>query len=351
MADQTWTSPVTEFHAQHVGSAPAVRPVTPDMVSRWQAMLHDVADDRREEVVGILEHETFLAAEIMSRPELVERFEAFLKNERAEWVGPLEAGDHVLSGYHHNVKRRVLGLTAEPAPTSVTFCERDLVALRLAHKAEIDAMRRELSAKTSELDDMKLSRDELAKERSSLIQELSVTRQKSEKNHENWTRTAADFENYQKRAKRDLARDREEALRKILGDLTTVIDNAVLVAENAAKPEATPASIATAVTTGVCAELRATLVRHGGSAMGVKPGDRFDPVRHQAVSAVDEEGEPEGESIASVVREGYLIGQAILRPAFVVVKRVKAPRPKVAESPTLTEDAPQVTESPPATAT
>jgi molecular chaperone GrpE len=48
-------------------------------------------------------------------------------------------------------------------------------------------------------------------------------------------------------------------------------------------------------------------------------GERFDPMRHEAVSAVEADA-PAG-TVVAVVRPGYGSGEVILRPAAVVVAR------------------------------
>lgn len=143
-----------------------------------------------------------------------------------------------------------------------------------------------------------------------------------------WLRAVADFENYQRRIKRDLERDRQAFFRRILGELVAVVDNVALLSENAARPETTAESIVQAVDVGIKAELMAIMGRNGVAPMGVKPGDAFDPSRHEAVSVVDEEGSEKQDLVLSVLREGYTIGQSILRTATVVVKRVRLPKPQ-----------------------
>jgi molecular chaperone GrpE len=48
-----------------------------------------------------------------------------------------------------------------------------------------------------------------------------------------------------------------------------------------------------------------------------KPGDRFDPDRHQAVSMAPSSQAPN--TVVNVLQKGYLIADRLLRPAMVTV--------------------------------
>jgi len=54
----------------------------------------------------------------------------------------------------------------------------------------------------------------------------------------------------------------------------------------------------------------------------VNPVDeKFDPNKHQAISTVDSEGEPD--TVLSVLQKGYTLNDRVLRPALVVVSKAK----------------------------
>lgn len=352
MAEVMWTSPALEFHQKHVGTpSPPAAANTPDLLMRWQPLLTGVDESRREELVGILEFETKLVMEIMGVTKWAEDFAVFLKTEKADWALRTEKADwvaedpadkqHVLSYYHQAVKRKVLEkegryftIPASPMspPSSSGDQTQEIIALRLAHKTEVDAWKRACERAKSDVEALNRVID---------AQKVAIDaeRQKADDRHAKWVRAQADFDNYQKRVKRDQESERAASLRKILGDLVTVIDNAALVVENAAKPEATAATITMALTTGVHAELVAIMARHGGKPMGVKAGDLYDPIRHEAVSIVTEDGAVDRDEVLSVVREGYMIGTAILRAASVFVKRTKVPKPAATDAPAPAKEA------------
>lgn len=131
-------------------------------------------------------------------------------------------------------------------------------------------------------------------------------------------RTAADFDNFRKRTRRELEdaerRGREDAIREIL----PIIDN-LERAVNAADS----ASDAKAVADGVRMVLR--LFEDVASSRlqleRVKTvGERFDPNVHEAVQQVETSEHPPG-SIVAEVTAGYRIGDRLLRAALVVVAR------------------------------
>jgi molecular chaperone GrpE len=68
----------------------------------------------------------------------------------------------------------------------------------------------------------------------------------------------------------------------------------------------------------VLEQMDAILARNGVARIG-RPGERFDPERHDAVAVHDGEG---GEAvIGDVARSGYVMADRVLRPAQVIVTR------------------------------
>ena len=50
-------------------------------------------------------------------------------------------------------------------------------------------------------------------------------------------------------------------------------------------------------------------------------GQKFDPHRHQAISAVESDAEPN--TIVTVLQKGYLLNERVIRPALVMVAKAK----------------------------
>lgn len=135
-------------------------------------------------------------------------------------------------------------------------------------------------------------------------------------------RTAADFDNFRKRSRRDAEeaerRGREVAVREIL----PIVDNLerAVSASESAKDTA-------AVAEGVRMVLKQ--FEDVSSRLGLQRvpavGERFDPNLHDAVQQVETDEHPPGTIVAEVV-PGYRLGDRLLRAAVVVVARPPAPK-------------------------
>jgi molecular chaperone GrpE len=130
-------------------------------------------------------------------------------------------------------------------------------------------------------------------------------------------RTAADFDNFRKRARREMEdaklRGKDEAIKEVL----PVFDNlerAVAAAENA--------QAISSVIEGVKMVLK--LFEDTSERMGLKRikalGERFDPAVHEAIQQQETDAHAPGTILAEVV-PGYMFGQRLLRAAMVVVAR------------------------------
>ena len=130
-------------------------------------------------------------------------------------------------------------------------------------------------------------------------------------------RTAADFDNFRKRARREMedakARGKDEAIKEVL----PVFDNlerAVAAAENA--------QAISSVIEGVKMVLK--LFEDTAERMGLQRikalGERFDPAVHEAIQQQETDAHAPGTILAEVV-PGYMFGPRLLRAAMVVVAR------------------------------
>ena len=120
-------------------------------------------------------------------------------------------------------------------------------------------------------------------------------------------RVQADFANYRKRALRDqeVAGDRAKAV--VVGQLLPVLDD-LDRARSHGDLDSGPLK-------GVADKLVAVLTGLGLTAFGFE-GEDFDPSLHEAVQ---HEGEGAHPVIGTVMRQGYKIGELVLRPAMVGV--------------------------------
>jgi molecular chaperone GrpE len=131
-------------------------------------------------------------------------------------------------------------------------------------------------------------------------------------------RARADFENYQKRVRKDRPQWEEQAVRRFLRDLLPVIDNFERALQNAAAGAAAPASLEEGI------RLTHQMMKQALSDHGVEEipaqGEAFNPEVHEAVSEEEVTDRPTGE-VLEVLQKGYRQRDAVLRPSRVKVAR------------------------------
>jgi molecular chaperone GrpE len=126
-------------------------------------------------------------------------------------------------------------------------------------------------------------------------------------------RTQADFENYKKRAAKDMTAAGARARIGVIREMLPVLDN--LERALGAAPEADGAFVEGVRL--VYMDLQGVLQRAGVETIEPK-GDTFDPNVHEALSMQPQEGAESG-SVIDVVEKGYRTADAVIRPARVVV--------------------------------
>ena len=136
-------------------------------------------------------------------------------------------------------------------------------------------------------------------------------------------RALAEVENTRRRAEREKNDASLYAVTRFARDMLTIADNfarALAHLPSAVREAADPQ--VRAVIEGVEAtdrQLLSVLANHGVKQIDTSEGN-FDPNRHQAIAEVPGGDKPAG-SIVTVVQNGYLIGDRLLRPAMVTVAR------------------------------
>jgi len=152
----------------------------------------------------------------------------------------------------------------------------------------------------------------------SLDELLADAQAKLDEQREAWLRALADAENARKRALADIAQARKYAAERIVEDLLPVSDSleAALGAAGAA-----PAALRAGVELTLRL-MRSAFERAGVAEVNPAAGQRFDPHRHQAMSAVESEQEPN--TVLAVLQKGYTLHDRVVRPALVSVAKAKA---------------------------
>ena len=152
------------------------------------------------------------------------------------------------------------------------------------------------------------------------LEQLEARAERADEYLELAQRTKADFENYRKRAAREAAAAQERGVGKLARELLPAIDNLdrALAASGVETPDGDGADHT--LTSGiklVQSELAAALSRVGIEAFSPE-GEPFDPQRHEAIAQQPVPGAEPG-TIVEVYQRGYTLGEAVLRPARVVV--------------------------------
>ncbi|MGZ4173794.1 MAG: nucleotide exchange factor GrpE [Solirubrobacteraceae bacterium] len=152
------------------------------------------------------------------------------------------------------------------------------------------------------------------------LEELVAKAERADEYLELARRTKADFENYRKRAAREAAAAQERGVTKLARELLPAIDNlerALAAAGGEALEDDGAAHTLSSGIKLVLSELVAALSRVGIE--GFSPeGEAFDPQRHEAMAQHPVPGAEPG-TVVEVYQRGYALGEAVLRPARVVV--------------------------------
>jgi len=128
-------------------------------------------------------------------------------------------------------------------------------------------------------------------------------------------RTTAEFDNFRKRTDRERREQGDAALRDLLLELLTVVDDF----ERALTAGAPDIAAYRKGVTLIHAKLNEVLRRQGVRPMEAL-GAPFDPNLHQAVAHEQSPGHADGEILEEMQR-GYLLRDRLLRPAMVKVAK------------------------------
>jgi molecular chaperone GrpE len=141
-------------------------------------------------------------------------------------------------------------------------------------------------------------------------------------------RTAADFDNFRKRTRKEIEDARTRGREDAVKDVLPVFDNL----ERAVSAAASAQTIESVVE-GVKMVLK--LFEDTSERMGLTRvkavGERFDPSVHEAIQQQETDAQPPGTILTEIV-PGYMIGQRLLRAAMVVVARKPSAKANEAEA-------------------
>jgi molecular chaperone GrpE len=146
---------------------------------------------------------------------------------------------------------------------------------------------------------------------------LAEAKAEAAKMKEQWIRTAADFDNFRKRSRREAEDARKGGREELLKEFLPVFDNLERAIQSAQR-----AADVKAVAEGLQMVLRQygdTLARSGIQKVP-SVGKQFDPAHHEAIQQVETDEHPPGTVVAEV-QPGYLQGDRLIRAAMVVVAK------------------------------
>lgn len=148
-----------------------------------------------------------------------------------------------------------------------------------------------------------------------LKNELAEYQAKVNEYLDGWQRARAEFANYKKRVERDQALVYQNASGNIIKRYLDVLDDLERALKNRPKDEE-GASWAAGIEL-IYRKLSMILESEGVKVMDAQ-GKIFDPNLHEAISHEPAENHESGQ-IIEVVKQGYLLGDRVLRPALVRV--------------------------------
>ncbi|AZG15050.1 MULTISPECIES: nucleotide exchange factor GrpE [Cupriavidus] len=154
--------------------------------------------------------------------------------------------------------------------------------------------------------------DEIAR----LTQQVAELEAKAKEHYDMFLRATAEGENIRRRSQDEVAKAHKFAIENFADNLVPVMDSLqAALADNTGDLKKLREGVEL-----TARQLAAAFER--GKIVEVNPvGEKFDPHRHQAISMVPSEQEPN--TVVSVLQRGYTIADRVLRPALVTVS---APR-------------------------
>jgi len=138
----------------------------------------------------------------------------------------------------------------------------------------------------------------------------------AQEHHDAWLRAKAETENIRKRAALDVANAHKFAVEGFAAELLAVKDSleAALAVETATVESLKSGAELT------LKQLAAAFDKY--KLLEVNPvGQKFDPHRHQAISMVESDAEPN--TVVAVLQKGYVLHERVVRPALVTVAKAR----------------------------
>ena len=139
----------------------------------------------------------------------------------------------------------------------------------------------------------------------------------AQEHHDAWLRAKADADNMRKRAQADITSAHKYAIENFSTELLAVKDSleAALANSNVTVDNLrSGVELTLKQLNSVFDKFRVTEVNPAGQ--------KFDPHRHQAITSVEADAEPN--TVVQVFQKGYLLNDRVIRPAMVSVAKARA---------------------------
>ena len=149
---------------------------------------------------------------------------------------------------------------------------------------------------------------------------LAAAQQEVARLKDAWMRSAADFDNFRKRSRREVDDARRAGKEDLLRTVLPVFDNLERAIHSSQR-----ATDVKALAEGLTMVLKQFVDALGRAGIQKIPtvGQPFDPSVHEAIQQVETNEHPPGTVIAEV-QPGYVQGERLIRAAMVVVAKPKA---------------------------
>ncbi len=153
-----------------------------------------------------------------------------------------------------------------------------------------------------------------------LASRLQAAEGQAQENYDRLLRISAEFDNYKKRTAREMQEVVKYANEKMAKELLTVVDNLERAIEAAGVESADDDPLVKGIhlTLG---EVLKILEHHKVQAVKAL-GEPFDPAFHQAMMQEEVDDQPPN-TVVREMQKGYVMHDRLLRPAMVVVSKVK----------------------------
>ena len=138
----------------------------------------------------------------------------------------------------------------------------------------------------------------------------------AQEHHDAWLRAKADADNIRKRAQADIANAHKYAIENFSTELLAVKDSleaALAISTVTLENLKSGVELTLKQLNSVFEKFRVTEIH--------PLEQKFDPHRHQAISTVESDAEPN--TVVQVFQKGYLLNDRVIRPAMVAVAKAK----------------------------